>query len=111
LLVTHIVAEMRVLTTGGAGYIGSHPAERHLERNDEVTVLDDLSTGRIGNIRKIRRHSSFLLKVGSVTDEKSILDAVQGCDLQYLLAEAAGVRRVVEDPIDTVNATSSERCV
>jgi hypothetical protein len=43
--------------------------------------------------------------------EESILDAVQGCDLPYLLAAATGVRRVVQDPIDTVNATSSERCV
>ena len=54
---------MRVLITGGAGFIGSHLAERYLERGDEVCVLDDLSTGSIENIRPLKDHPRFTYHV------------------------------------------------
>lgn len=98
----HIMTEMRVLITGGAGFVGSHLAERHIERDDHVTVLDDLSTGRLVNIREIQGHRNFSLKIGSVMDDEATSEAVRGCDLVYHLAAAVGVRRVVDDPIDTI---------
>ena len=57
---------MRVLITGGAGFIGSHLADAYLERGDEVFILDDLSTGSIDNIRHLRAHPRFHYTIESV---------------------------------------------
>ncbi len=57
---------MRVLITGGAGFIGSHLSDAYLARGDEVYALDDLSTGSIDNIRHIRKHSNYHLTIDSV---------------------------------------------
>ena len=96
------MSEMRVLITGGAGFIGSHLAQRHIERNDRVTILDDLSTGRLENIRDIQRNPNLDLRIGSVMDDETTSNAVRYCDLVYHLAAAVGVRRVIDDPIDTI---------
>lgn len=96
------MASMRVLITGGAGFIGSHLAERHIEQGDEVVVLDDLSTGRLENLSDIGGHPKFSLRRGSVMDDAITFAAVRECDVVYHLAAAVGVRRVVEDPIDTI---------
>ena len=57
---------MRVLITGGAGFIGSHLADAYLQRGDEVFIIDDLSTGRFENIRHLKDHPSFHYAIDSV---------------------------------------------
>lgn len=93
---------MRVLITGGAGFIGSHLAERHLERADEVYVLDDLSTGSIDNIDRIRANPRFNYHIDSVTNIELTAEMVDRCDLIYHLAAAVGVRLIVESPVRTI---------
>ena len=85
---------MRVLITGGAGFIGSHLAERHLEIGDEVYVLDDLSTGSIDNINHLKANLRFNYNIDSVTNWHLTAELVDRCDLIYHLAAAVGVRLV-----------------
>src|SRR5450631_1293851 len=103
---------MRILITGGAGFVGSHLAERHLERGDEVDILDDLSTGRLENLRRFVDHPRLKVQIGSVMDEKVTSDQVQRCDLVYHLAAAVGVKLVLDDPIGTIERNiSGTMCV
>jgi UDP-glucose 4-epimerase len=101
---------MRVLVTGGAGFIGSHLCERLLARGERVVVLDDLSTGRAANLDAVADHPALELVIGSVTDEAAVDDLVRGCDLVVHLAAAVGVRLVLEQPVRTVetNARGTE---
>jgi UDP-glucose 4-epimerase len=93
---------MRVLITGGAGFIGSHLAERLLNRGDEVDVLDDLSTGRLENIAHLTNRPGFSYTFGSVTDERAVADLMDRCDIVFHLAAAVGVRLVVSRPVHTI---------
>jgi UDP-glucose 4-epimerase len=93
---------VRVLITGGAGFIGSHLADRLIERGDGVLVLDDLSTGRIENIRHLFGHSGFDYRIGSAIDVPLVAELVDRCDLTVHLAAAVGVRLVVERPVYTI---------
>jgi len=93
---------MRILITGGAGFIGSHLAERYLERGEEVDVLDDLSTGSIDNIQLLTRHPRFKYHIDSVTNHRSTAKLVEASDLVVHLAAAVGVRLVVQSPVRTI---------
>jgi nucleoside-diphosphate-sugar epimerase len=93
---------MRVLITGGAGFIGSHLSERHLERGDEVYSVDDLSTGAIENIQHIKDHPKFTYFIDSVTNRRLSAELVDLCDIIYHLAAAVGVRLIVESPVRTI---------
>jgi UDP-glucose 4-epimerase len=93
---------MRVLITGGAGFIGSHLAERHLERGDEVHLLDDLSTGSIDNIQQFKDHPKLRYYVDSITNYQLTSELVDHCDGVYHLAAAVGVRLIVESPVKTI---------
>jgi len=93
---------MRVLITGGAGFIGSHLAERHLERGDEVYVIDDLSTGSIENIQHLKGHPKFTYHIETITNTRLIAELVDLCDVIYHLAAAVGVRLIVESPVRTI---------
>lgn len=93
---------MRCLVTGGAGFIGSHLTERHLAEGDEVVVLDDLSTGRIGNLSAVVDHPNLRIVNGSIADPLVLADAMAGTDLVYHMAAAVGVKLVAEDPVHTI---------
>jgi UDP-glucose 4-epimerase len=93
---------MRVLITGGAGFIGSHLTDVCLARGDEVFVLDDLSTGSIDNIEYHRHHPYFHYTVGRVQNASVTAELVDRCDVIYHLAAEVGVRRVIDSPISTI---------
>jgi len=90
---------MRVLVTGGAGFIGSHLSEALLNRGHEVWALDDLSTGRLENLRSFERHPRFRFLEGNVTDSALIHGLVAQSDRVFHLAAAVGVKYVLENPL------------
>ncbi len=93
---------MKILITGGAGFIGSHLAERHLELGDEVYVIDDLSTGSIANIHHLKIHPQFSYHIDSVTNTRLMTELVDLCDVIYHLAAAVGVRLIMDSPVRTI---------
>ena len=93
---------MRILITGGAGFIGSHLADAYIARGDEVFVLDDLSTGSIDNIRHLKGHSRFHYTIESVHHGPTVAELVDQCDVVFHLAAAVGVRLIVESPVRTI---------
>jgi len=97
----------RVLVTGGAGFIGSHLVERLLAEGSEVTVLDDLSTGSLRNIRHLLRNPRLRLVVASIHDQPVVDREVAGHQLVYHLASAVGVDLVVKQPVKTVESLAS----
>ena len=90
---------MRILVTGGAGFIGSHLCEALLQRGHEVWALDDLSTGRIENLRSFTNHSRFRFLEGTVCDQALVQGLVAQCDQVFHLAAAVGVKYVLENPL------------
>ena len=90
---------MRVLVTGGAGFIGSHLAEELLQRGHEVWALDDLSTGRVENLRTFERNQRFRFLEGNVMDASLVHGLVAQCDRVFHLAAAVGVKYVLENPL------------
>ncbi|NUM89791.1 MAG: NAD-dependent epimerase/dehydratase family protein, partial [Bdellovibrionales bacterium] len=97
---------MRVLITGGAGFIGSHLAERYLEEGHEVYVIDNLSTGSMGNIQHLIDHPEhgkhFYFTLGSILEHAKMLDLVATCDLVFHLAAAVGVQYIIDNPLDSI---------
>ena len=93
---------MRILITGGAGFIGSHLAEAYLERGDEVLVIDDLSTGTIENIRHLKDNPKFQYTIDSVHNQPVTAELVDQCDVVFHLAAAVGVKLIVESPVRTI---------
>jgi UDP-glucose 4-epimerase len=93
---------MRVLITGGAGFIGSHLAASLLDRDHQVTVLDDLSTGSFENIAHLQRRAGFKWVHGTVLREDLVGPLVDRADVVFHLAAAVGVRLVVDAPIHTI---------
>lgn len=89
---------MKILITGGAGFIGSHLAERLVRDGHDVTALDDLSTGRRENLASIAGHPGFRLVEGSVLDTDLVARLVDECDLVFHLAAAVGVKLIMEQP-------------
>jgi UDP-glucose 4-epimerase len=93
---------MRALVTGGAGFIGSHLTEALLRAGEEVVVLDDLSTGRLENLRAVEGDGRLSVTIGSVTDQGVVEKLVRECDLVLHLAAAVGVRLILERPVETI---------
>ena len=88
--------------TGGAGFIGSHLAESLLDEGWEVWALDDLSTGSLANVERLRDRPGFHLVVDSVLHWSAVNELVYKCDVVYHLAAAVGVRLIVEQPVQTL---------
>src|SRR5438105_8540262 len=100
---THIGRKhMRVLITGGAGFIGSHLCEAMLDRGDEVFVLDDLSTGSIENVQHLKANKRFHYAIDSVKNAPLLAEMMDPCDVVVHLAAAVGVRLIVESPVRTI---------
>ena len=93
---------MRVLITGGAGFIGSHLADAYLQRGDEVTVIDDLSTGTIDNIQHLKSNPKFHYTIDSVHNQPVTAELVDQSDVVIHLAAAVGVKLIVESPVRTI---------
>ena len=93
---------MRFLVTGGAGFIGSHLAERLLKQDHEVFVLDDLSTGDLDNVRHLEGNPRFQMKVGTVLDPETLRPLVDWSDVIYHLAAAVGVNYVINHPLQSL---------
>jgi UDP-glucose 4-epimerase len=93
---------VKAFITGGAGFIGSHLAERLLDDGHEVSVLDNLSTGPIDNIAHLKGRSRFSYTIDSVTNEPLLAELIDGCDVVFHLAAAVGVKLIVEQPVHTI---------
>ena len=93
---------MRYLITGGAGFIGSHLADRLIGRGDEVVVLDDLSTGSLRNVAHLEGDPRFMLVRGSVLDHPSVGGLVDEAEVVVHLAAAVGVKLIVERPLESL---------
>ncbi len=93
---------MRVLITGGAGFIGSHLSDAYLERGDEVFIIDDLSTGSIDNIQHLKKHPRFHYTIDTVQNAAVVAELVDTCDAIFHLAAAVGVKLIVESPVRTI---------
>ena len=97
---------MRVLITGGAGFIGSHLAEAHLEKGHEVYVIDDLSTGSLENTKPLqeddRFQAHFFVTIDSILNHEKMLELVGTCHQVYHLAAAVGVLYVLNHPFESI---------
>jgi len=96
-----------ILITGGAGFIGSHLAERLISDGEKVMVVDDLSTGNLRNIEPLMRLKNFQLIVDSVLNKEVVESAVRAADMVYHLAAAVGVRLIIEQPSKTIETNVS----
>ena len=93
---------MRILITGGAGFIGSHLADAYLQRGDEVFVIDDLSTGSIRNIQHLKNQPRFHYTIEAVQNQPVTAELIDQCDVVVHLAAAVGVKLIVESPVRTI---------
>src|SRR5260370_30449711 len=93
---------MRILITGGAGFIGSHLAEAFLSRGDEVLIVDDLSTGSMENIRQLKKVPKLHYWIESVMNKALLAELFDESDLVVHLAAAVGVRLIVQSPVRTI---------
>jgi UDP-glucose 4-epimerase len=93
---------MRILITGGAGFIGSHLADVLLEWGNEVLIIDDLSTGAMDNIVHLKGHAKFSYWIDTVLNRPLVAELVDAADVVFHLAAAVGVRLIVESPVRTV---------
>jgi len=93
---------LRYLITGGAGFIGSHLAERLLDRGDHVVLLDNLSTGSMENIRHLKSRERMEYHLDSIENRRLVAELVDDADIVVHLAAAVGVRLIVESPVRTI---------
>ena len=99
---------MRVLITGGAGFIGSHLAERFINDGHTVQVLDNLSTGSIENIAHLKDRQGFTYNINSVANEPLLAEMIDRADVVFHLAAAVGVKLIIEQPVHTIETNVHE---
>jgi len=90
---------MRVLVTGGAGFIGSHLVEELVKRKHKVRVLDNLSTGRMENLEAVEKKIEFIK--GNISDKPTVDEAMKGCKQAYHLAAMVSVQDSIQNPVKT----------
>jgi UDP-glucose 4-epimerase len=93
---------MKVLITGGAGFIGSHLSEKLLRQNNEVIAIDDLSTGKLENISHLIGNNKFQFVLDNVRNEQIMHLLVSQVDMIFHLAAAVGVKLIVQQPVHTI---------
>ncbi len=93
---------MRAFITGGAGFIGSHLAQALLERGDEVTVLDNLSTGRYENLAHLDGHPRLQVVIGTILNDTLVDKLMERCDICFHLAAAVGVELIIKKPLESM---------
>jgi UDP-glucose 4-epimerase len=97
---------MKVLITGGAGFIGSHLAEAYLEKGDEVYIVDDLTTGSMENIEFLQKDDRFskrfFVHPDSILNHETMLELIGICDVVFHLAAAVGVRYILDNPLESI---------
>ena len=93
---------MKILITGGAGFVGSHLADKLHGAGHEITIIDDLSTGSMENIQHLKRHPRFRYVIDTVQNRPLLAELVDCCDVVVHLAAAVGVRLIVESPVRTI---------
>jgi UDP-glucose 4-epimerase len=93
---------MQVLVTGGAGFIGSHLVEALLTRGERVTVLDNLSTGRIENLGPVAGDPRLRVIQGDVREPARLGEALAGADAIFHLAAHVGVRRIMDRTVESL---------
>jgi len=94
---------MKALITGGAGFVGSHLVDLLVDSGYEITIIDNLSTGKIENIDKHLTNKSVKLIVGSAEDEKIMEPLIQNCDCVFHLAATVGVELILAQPMQTIH--------
>lgn len=95
------IKQKKILITGGAGFIGSHLAERLLREGSEVFVIDNLSTGSLKNISHLQSNKKFHFIKDTILNKKAVEKLVKKVDQIYHLAAAVGVKTVMEKPLDS----------
>lgn len=90
------------LITGGAGFIGSHLTDYLLDKNYHVTIIDNLSTGRLANIQQHENHPNFRMVIEDIRNHHTTDRFVSECDIIFHLAAAVGVQKIIEEPINTI---------
>jgi len=93
---------MKILITGGAGFIGSHLAERLISRGDDVSVVDNISTGRIENLRHLLDSKQIKIYIDTVCNPVLMEDLIREADQVYHLAAPVGVKYIMEHPVLTI---------
>jgi UDP-glucose 4-epimerase len=101
---------MQVLVTGGAGFIGSHIVDHHLKKNDEVHVIDDLSTGSLQNIKPFQDNPNFSFTKDGLLTCNELQNIVSQADRIYHMAAVVGVLKVMEEGVNllSTNITATE---
>ena len=93
---------MKILITGGAGFVGSHLADKLIGEGNEITVIDDLSTGRYSNVAHLEDTERFRLIIDTVLNEKLMEELIRETDHVYHMASAVGVKLIMEHPVRTI---------
>ena len=93
---------MKILITGGAGFVGSHLADKLIGEGHEITVIDDLSTGRYSNVAHLEDTERFRLIIDTVLNEKIMEELIRETDRVYHMASAVGVKLIMERPVRTI---------
>ncbi|MDQ3712374.1 MAG: GDP-mannose 4,6-dehydratase [Acidobacteriota bacterium] len=93
---------MKILITGGAGFVGSHLADKLHSEGHEITVIDDLSTGRYQNVAHLENKERFRLIIDTVLNESLMEELIRESDRVFHMASAVGVKLIMEHPVKTI---------
>ncbi len=93
---------MKILITGGAGFVGSHLADKLFNEGHEITIIDDLSTGRYSNVAHLEGEKKFRLIIDTILNEHLMEELIRESDRVYHMASAVGVKLIMEQPVKTI---------